>query len=157
MTEENFNPDEVCPDSRVYLHHNTITTVRCGWCGLLNPNLCTPTRERTRPPPGLNVINVDEWPTPQGILPAKRRAVTKQDPSTILATIPDFKLGNAEKERQNADKRIQDRKTKTRYTAPVTTVHFLVGVAHFSWDHSVDDQGYWAAASCSGLSPLYYI
>ena len=30
MTEEHFNPDEVCPDSRVYLHHNTIIAVRCG-------------------------------------------------------------------------------------------------------------------------------
>src|ERR1700735_161010 len=32
-----FNVDEVCPDSREYLHHKKVKTVRCGRCGLLNP------------------------------------------------------------------------------------------------------------------------
>ena len=50
-----------------------------------------------------------------------------------------LQLGYAEKERQHADQRILDRKTKTGYTAPVTTVHFSVGIAHFTWDHLMDD------------------
>jgi hypothetical protein len=155
MTEETFNADEVCPESRVYLHHNTITTVRCGRCGLLNPNQCTPPprRERARPSPGQEIISLDESPeqpkpvpAPEGVPgPSKRRGAPTQGLATIIPTIPDFKLGYAEKERQNADQRIADRKTKTGYTAPAATIHFSVGIAHFTWNPVLEDQGTWAA------------
>ena len=40
--------------------------------------------------------------------PAKRRAVTTQGLATLMPTIPDSKLGYAEKERQHVDQRILD-------------------------------------------------
>ena len=74
--------------------------------------------------------------------PAKRRGQATQIPS-----LPEFKQGYAEKERQVADQRISDRKTKTGYTRPLTTVHFAVGVAHLHWDELEDGEGNWSAAA----------
>lgn len=154
MMEEAFDPEGVCPESRVYLLHSTVASVRCRHCGLLNPNHHTPppplpVRERARPPPGLKVINVEDSPlksTPSVIPPAKRRAIAAQG-ATIIPTVPGFKVGYAEKERQYANQRILDRKTKTGYTSSTPFVHFSVGVAHFVWGHEdADDQGHWSIA-----------
>jgi hypothetical protein len=60
--------------------------------------------------------------------------------------MPDFKLGYAEKERQVANQRVQDRKTKTGFARPQSVVHFSVGVAHFHWDELAAEEGNWTAA-----------
>jgi hypothetical protein len=72
----------------------------------------------------------------QAIKPAKRRGLTIYIPS-----LPDLKLGYAEKERQAADQRMADRKPKTGYIALIPIVHFFIGIAHFTWDEHSDDQG----------------
>jgi hypothetical protein len=152
MTDIYFNLDEVCPVSRDYIYHSTVTTVRCGPCGNLNPNYVTlpaklPERGRAKPAPESEVIEIMDSPADsklalQGIPPAHRRALATQIPG-----IPDFKLGYAEKERQHTDQRIADRKPKTGYIAHIPTIHFSVGVAHFTWDELAEDQGYWNAAT----------
>lgn len=154
MMEEAFDAEGVCPESRIYLLHSTVTSVRCGRCGLLNPNHSTPppplpVREPARPRPSLEAINVEYSPlktTPSSIPPAKRRAVAAQE-ATIIPTVPGFKVGYAKKERQHANQRILDRKEKTGYASPTSIVHFSVGVAHFVWGHEdADDQGNWSTA-----------
>ena len=138
--EKHFNAEEVCPESRVLLHHSTVKSVRCGRCGLLNPNL------NSQPKPKLIVLEDSQQnPTPAPP-PTKRRAVAKSL-ATIIPTVPNFKLGYAEKERQNADQRILDRKNKIGYIAPIATVHFSVRIAHFTWDHLMENSGFWTAAS----------
>jgi hypothetical protein len=58
--------------------------------------------------------------------------------------VSDFKVGYAEKERQNADQRVVlDRKGKTGYTCPVPIVHFSAGIGHFVWDKLAEDEGDW--------------
>ena len=101
-----FNPSEACPKSKELLLHSTVTTVRCGPCMLLNPNYIEspaklPERSRVRTPAGKEVIEIEESPTPprpipppQGLPPAQRRGLATQIP-----TLPNFKLGYAEKER----------------------------------------------------------
>jgi hypothetical protein len=66
--------------------------------------------------------------------------------------MPDFKLGYAEKEREMANQRVQDRKTKTGFTRPQSVVHFAVRVAHFHWDELAAGDGNWTAASFLRLS-----
>jgi len=105
MTDEYFNPEAVCAYSRVYLLHNTVKTVRCGHCGLLNPGFSTPTRT-SRPPTGrIEVIDIEEPAVnpPVDIPPAKRRAVTAAGQpaaqpglATVIPSMPDFKLGYAD-------------------------------------------------------------
>jgi hypothetical protein len=55
--------------------------------------------------------------------------------------MPDFKLGYAEKERQLADQRVADRKTKTGQIQPIPSQHFSVGVSRFTWDEFAEDDG----------------
>ena len=78
----------------------------------------------------------------QGIKPARRRGL-----ATHIPSLPDLKLGHAEKERQTADQRVADRKPKTGYIALIPLIHFSVGIAHFTWDDDSDDQGFWNAAN----------
>jgi hypothetical protein len=61
---------------------------------------------------------------------------------TYIPSIPDLKLGHAEKERQAADQRVADRKPKTGYIALIPVVYFSVGIAHFTWDDYSDDQDF---------------
>lgn len=149
---EYFNDSEVCPKSRELLFHNTVATVRCGPCGLLNPNYedsitKMPERNKALPVASQEIIEIDESPlatkTIANVLPpAKRRGL-----ATHIPTIPNFKLGYAEKERQTVDQRIADRKSKTGFSSYVPIVHFNVGIAHFHHDNTIDDGGYWSALS----------
>jgi hypothetical protein len=82
--------------------------------------------------------------------PAKRRGTQ----STQIPDMPDFKLGYAEKEREMANQRVQDRKTKTGKPRPENQdrlysplIHFAVGVAHFHWDELAAGEGNWTAAT----------
>jgi hypothetical protein len=143
-----FAPTGSCPSSLEIIDHSKVTTVRCGPCGLLNP--ChSKLVERARPqtPSATEIIEIKDSPvhhrsapphggpaTEQGIKPARRRGLTTHIPS-----IPDLKLGHAEKERQAADQRVADRKSKTGYVALIPVVHFSVGIAHFTWDDHSDD------------------
>ena len=145
---EYFNDSEVCPKSRELLFHNTVTTVRCGPCGLLNPNYIEPIvkmpeRSKALSIPSHEVIEIDESPIATKLIPpAKRRNLATQIP-----TIPNFKLGYAEKERQIVDQKIADRKSRTGFSSHIPIVHFNVGIAHFHHDNAIDDGGYWTALS----------
>jgi hypothetical protein len=103
-----FNPNEACPKSKELLYHSAILTVRCGRCTLLNPDYKSPDNkqqvcERTAPTLERVIIDIEDSPvnpksigSPQGLSPAVRRGLAIQIPSLP----PDFKVGNAEKERQ---------------------------------------------------------
>src|SRR2546423_7785472 len=149
---EYFNPSEACPKSKELLLHSTVTTVRCGPCMLLNPNHVSPTklpqREKAATPIRKEVIEIEESPpvsksipSLQAVPPAQRRSLATQIPS-----MPNFKMGYAEKERQLADQRVADRKTKAGFTPVVPTIHFSVGIAHWSYDECMEDEGYWTTA-----------
>jgi hypothetical protein len=147
-----FNIGEVCPDSREYLHHKNVNTVRCGRCGLLNPRHPDPVKPFSSAP--IEIIDVDESPVsvpqpPESMNPppppAKRRG-TEKTQSLQVPGMPDFKLGYAEKERQAANQRVEDRKTKTGFTRPPSVVHLSIMVAHFHWEELGAEEGYWTAA-----------
>jgi len=141
-----FDADGVCPDSREYLHHKKVKTVRCGRCGLLNPQFKAPAaKDNPISSSGMEIIDVEDSPPasmPPPPPPAKRRGTQ----STHIPNVPDFKLGYAEEEREVANKRVQDRKTKTGFTRPQSVVHFAVGVAHFHWDELAAGEGNWTVA-----------
>jgi hypothetical protein len=61
MTDLYFNLGEVCPASRKYILHSTVTTVRCGHCGLLNPNFDASTNRKPRPS-GIEIIDLEASP-----------------------------------------------------------------------------------------------
>lgn len=119
-----FIPSDTCPNpmSKDPLPHGTITVVRCGPCGKLNPNYeesLVKLLHRKKPPPTLEreIIGIEESPAAtnlQKILhrppPAGRRAKT-----TRIITIPNLKLRYAEQERQGANQRIADRNTITGF------------------------------------------
>lgn len=101
----------------------------------------------------VEIIDVDESPVsmpqpppesmhPPPPPPAKRRG-TEKTQSMQVPGMPDFKLGYAEKERQAANQRVQDRKTITR---PPSVVHLSIMVAHFHWEELAAEEGYWTAA-----------
>lgn len=68
----------------------------------------------------------------------KRRGLATQIPP-----MPKFKLRYAEKERQNADQRIADRKTKTCFVSFSLIVLFRVGFAYFTRDNTYENSGDW--------------
>jgi hypothetical protein len=90
-----------------------------------------------KPPLGTEIINIEDSPVP--IRPAQRRGL-----ATHIPTVPDLKLGYAEKERQVADQRVGDRKTKTGHISPIPSQHFSIGVARFTWNEFADDSGDWS-------------
>ncbi len=145
-----FNASEACPKSKELLFHSTVTTVRCGRCTLLNPNYIeSPGKQPVGPTRTLidkEVIEIEESPTTpkptQGIPPAQRRGLATQIP-----TLPNFKLGNAEKERQLVDQRLAERKTKTAFLPMIPTIHFSIAVAHWVYNNLEDDEGHWISAS----------
>jgi hypothetical protein len=148
-----FNPSDACPKSKELLFHSTVATVRCGRCTLLNPNYVeSPGKQLVGPaPPPIEkeIIEIEESPTPptpvpppQGLPPAQRRGLATQIP-----TLPNFKLGYAEKERQLVDQRLTERKTKTAFIPAIPTVHFSVAVAHWVYGDLEDDEGHWIGAS----------
>ncbi len=149
---EYFVSSEVCPKSKELVLHTSITTMRSGPCGLLNPNFIKSEpisldRGRSIPSSGQEIIEIEESPTGNKfssplIVPTKRRGTATQIPS-----IPNLKLGYAEPERQVVDQRIVDRKSKTGFSSYIPTVHFNVGVAHYTYNHSMDDGSYWTASS----------
>jgi hypothetical protein len=95
-----FNASEACPKSKELLFHSAVTTVRCGRYILLNPNYIeSPGKQLvnpTRAPIDKEIIEIEESPTtPKPAIPlAQRRGLATQIP-----TLPNFKLGYAEKER----------------------------------------------------------
>lgn len=130
---EYFNNLEVCPHSKELLLYNTVTTVRYGLCGLLNPNYIDTKvleRSKTSSITSQEIIEIDESP----IAPAKRRGLATQIP-----TIPSFKLGNSEKERQMVDQKIADQRSKSGFSSHIPIVHFNVGIAHFHHDNALED------------------
>lgn len=154
-----FNSTEVCPNSRDLLLHSTVTTVCCGRCGLFNPNFSDPVstelpkrslveRARSKPAANQEIVEINEEsssPAPEIISatlvpPPKRRG---KSVATQIPTLPNFKLGYVEKERQSANDCIAGRKPSTGFTSsedPI--VHFNVGVAHFNYDSSSDKGSY---------------
>jgi hypothetical protein len=154
--DQYFEATGSCPNSLEVIDHSKVTTVRCGPCGLLNPRHSKlVARARARTPPSIEIIEIKDSPVDprsapprggstaeQGIKPARRRGL-----ATHIPSLPDLKLGHAEKERQAADQRVADRKPKTGYIALIPVVHFSVGIAHFTWDDDSDDQGFWNAAN----------
>jgi hypothetical protein len=153
--DQYFEATGSCPNSLEVIDHSKVTTIRCGPCGLLNPRHSKLVEQaRARTPPSTKVIEIKDSPVDprlapprggtaeQGIKPAQRRGL-----ATHIPSLPDLKLGHAEKERQAADQRVADRKSKTGYTALIPVVHFSVGIAHFTWDDDSDDQGFWNAAN----------
>jgi hypothetical protein len=148
-----FNPSDACPKSKELLFHSTVKTVRCGRCTLLNPNYVESPGHQlvgpARPSIEKEIIEIEDSPTqptpippPQNLPPAQRRA-----PATQIPTLPNFKLGYAEKERQLVDQRLTERKTKTAFILPIPTVHFSVAVAHRVYDDLEGDEGHWISAS----------
>jgi hypothetical protein len=129
-----FNPNEACPKSKELLYHSAVTTVRCGRCTMLNPNYESPdSKQQARGPSERVIIEIEDSPvnpmpirSPQGLPPAMRRSLATQIPSLPS----DFKIGNAEKERQLVNQRLHDRKTKTAFIPSIPIIHFAVGVAH---------------------------
>lgn len=151
-----FIPAEACPNSKDLLLHSTIVTVRCGPCGLLNPSYLEPSlelprRAKSRSSSARDPIEISEdSPTPPSktvaniVPPAKRRGGIQ------IPTIPNFKIGYAEKERQSTNERIIARKPKSGFdTSEGLIVHFNVGIAHFTFDDSHEDGGYWTALKSS--------
>jgi hypothetical protein len=155
-TDQYFKSIGFCLNSIEIIDYSKITTVRCGFCGLLNPRYSKLTeRIRASPPPGTEIIEIRDSPmdprsapppgdikAEQAIKSAKRRGL-----ATHIPSLPDLKLGYAEKERQTADQRVAERKPKTGFIALIPTVHFSIGIAHFTWDKHSDDQGSWNTAN----------
>lgn len=139
-------PNEICPKSREILQHNTITTVRCGRCEKLNPNyeespVKLPTRGRANPFSEHEIIKIEDSPP---IAPSKAtRRARDYGQATHVPGITGLKVGKAEKERQSADRRVADRKLKSGFIGPVSTVHFQVSVGHLRYDEDRDDAGTW--------------
>lgn len=152
---EYFISSEACPKSKELILHNSVTTVRCGPCGLLNPNFIESNtvpldRSREIPSLGQEIIGIEESPAGDKfssplIFAAKRRGTGTQIPS-----VPNLKLGYAEPERQVLDQRMADRKSKTGFSSYIPIVHFKVGIAHYTYNHSMDDGGY------STANPSYF-
>lgn len=142
---EYFAPNEICPKSREILQHSTITTVRCGRCEKLNPNyeespVKLPTRGRANPFGEHEIIKIEDSPIASS--KATRRA-RNHGQATHVPGISDFKVGKAEKERQSADQRVADRKLKSGFIGPVSTVHFQVAVGHLGYDEDRDNAEMW--------------
>jgi hypothetical protein len=143
-----FNASEACPKSKELLFHSAVTTVRCGRCTLLNPNYIeSPGKQLvspTRAPIDKEIIEIEESPTTPkpAIPPAQRRGLATQIP-----TLPNFKLGYAEKERQLVDQRLTERKTKTSFLPAIPIIHFSVAVAHWVYNDLEGDEGHWITAS----------
>lgn len=146
---EYFVSSEACPQSKELVLHNSITTVRYGPCGLLNPNFIETKsvsleRGKSIPSLGQEIIEIKESPAGNKIL-SPLIVVTKR--RGIATQIPSLKLGYAEPERQVVDQRIADRKSKIGFSSYIPIVHFNVGVAHYTYNHSMDNGGYWTASS----------
>ncbi len=137
-----FVSSEACSKSKELVLHNSIITVRCGSCELLNLNFIESEplpldRGRAIPTLGQEIIKIEESPAGNKfssplIVSAKWRGTATQIPS-----IPNLKLGYAEPERQVVDLRIADRKSKTGFSSYIPIVHFNVGIAHYTYDHSI--------------------
>jgi hypothetical protein len=139
-----FDKDTYCGKSKLPegLHHSAVTTLRCPGCNDRNPTF----RERSRPPPGAEIIRVqdDDSPTvpprPNAPIPSKASRA-----ATHLPSVPGLVLGNADLERQQANQRQADRKTKTGIKPPIPTVHLSIGIARYTWN-IVGDDGDWSSA-----------
>lgn len=164
MQSSYFEPTDVCPESQELVEHSTITTIRCGKCKKLNPNFQVPATgsgstppkhvndcsQKTQPLTGREIIVVeDESPSAKSetilplIPPARRRAL-----ATAIPSLPDFKIGYAEAERQHVNQIVADRRPKTNFATPSPLVYFGLSIAHFEWDSNiVDDLGTWKSSN----------
>src|SRR5271154_2804785 len=116
-----FDQDTYCSKSKLPegLHHSAVTTYRCPGCNDRNPTFI----ERSHPPSGTEIISLLEdspirpLPRPKAPIPAKvGRAATH------IPSVPGLLLGNADIERQRANQREADRKTKTGIKPTVPTI-----------------------------------
>lgn len=149
---EYFISFEAYPKSIEFVLHNFITMVRCDPCGLLNPNfiLSEPLPldwGRDIPSLGQEIIEIEKSPAKNKfssllIVPIKRQGTATQIPSIL-----NLKLGYAELERQVVDQQTADRKSKTGFSTHIPIVYFIVRIAHYIYDHSIDNGGYWTASS----------
>lgn len=60
-----------------------------------------------------------------------------------VTTVPGLKLKYAKRERQNANRREADRKSKSRFDSNVPIIHFQVGVGHCKYNKNNEE--YWEA------------
>lgn len=84
-----FIPSEYCPKSKDSLLHSTVHTVRCGPCGLLNPQYAESSpkpleRPRAKPIANQEIIEIEESP-----VAGKSR---RQGVATTIPTINNFKV-----------------------------------------------------------------
>lgn len=144
---EYFNPSKVCPHSKELLSHSVVTTIRCGPCGLLNPNFDgplakLPEREKAKPGRDQEIIDIDDSPAPNKSTVKPLSSAKRRGSGIQIPTLLDFKHGYAEQKRQNANQQIIDRKTKTCFTPSHSIIHFSVGVARFHNNDSMDENGH---------------
>jgi len=137
-----FDRDTYCGKSKLPegLHHNTVKTYRCPGCNYRNP-----TFQERRPPSGAEIIPISDdspGPPPRPIEPIP---VKSSRAATHIPTIPGLVIGHADIERQRANQRQADRKTKTGIKATNPTIHFSIGVTRYSWNILGDD-GDWSPA-----------
>jgi hypothetical protein len=138
-----FNRDTYCGKSKLPegLHHNTVKTYRCPGCNYRNP-----TFQERRLPSSAEVIPIPddspEHPPPRPIEPIP---VKSSRAATHIPSIPGLIVGNADIERQRANQRQADRKTKTGVRATTPTIHFSIGVTRYTWN-IISDDGDWSTA-----------
>ena len=144
---EYFIPTETCPKSKKLLFYSKIKTVRCGFCGFLNPNFVEtliklPSHPRVKYHVlDQEVIEIVKLPAESFTLPLSWH----YGKAIQVFTVPDLRLGHAENARQTANKYIANKKIKTGFTPFALVIHFNVGVAQFIHDNSIKDEGEWKA------------
>ena len=94
-----FVPSETCPNSKEPLLHSTVLTVRCGPCGLLNPQYAKAPfnrseRPRAQPATNQEVIEITESPVASTKLvsSANQHGVANHGVATMLPTVNNFKV-----------------------------------------------------------------
>jgi hypothetical protein len=138
-----FNRDTYCGKSKLPegLHHKTVTTYRCPGCNYRNPAF-----QERRLLSGAEVIHIPDDspelppPRPNEPIPAKSSRA-----ATHIPSIPGLIVGNADIERQRANQRQADRKTKTGIRTTIPTIHFSIGVTRYTWN-IIGDDGDWSIA-----------
>jgi hypothetical protein len=140
-TDQYFESIGSYPNNLKVINYNKIIIIRCSSYSLLNPRYSKPIeRARAQTPPKTEIIKIkdsliDSRSAPlsgdataeQGIKPTRRRGL-----ATHISSLPDLKLGYTEKERQIADQRVADRKSKTGYILLIPIIHFSVSIAYFT-------------------------
>jgi len=138
-----FNRDTYCGKSKLPegLHHNTVKTYRCPGCNYRNPTF----QERPIRSDAEVIPILDDSPKLPPPRPTEPIPVKSSRAATHIPSIPGLVVGNAEIERQRANQRQADRKTKTGITLAIPTIHFSIGVTRYIWN-DIGDDGDWSTA-----------